>query len=166
MRHYECHLTHKGPGEHVCPAQSTKEELTRRKAFEDVIRRPYFHVKPLDAAQLSAWSHYIDYMDAKGDEKETRHLYERCLVACARYTGRTAVASSFEYRELSYWRLLWVEHRCTDLCLLMQATTCSSAQSNVLQVLGRCADALTAGLVCPRQPCKVISRDGMCCNDS
>ncbi len=67
--------------------QRTKEELTRRNAFEAVIRRPYFHVKPLDAAQLSAWSHYIDYMDAKGDEAETRHLFERCLVACARYTG-------------------------------------------------------------------------------
>ena len=52
--------------------QSTKEELTRRNAFEAVIRRPYFHVKPLDAAQLSAWSHYIDYMDAKGKEAETR----------------------------------------------------------------------------------------------
>ena len=67
--------------------QSTKEEVTRRKAFEDVIRRPYFHVKPLDAAQLAAWSAYLDYMDAKGDEAETRHLFERCLVACARYTG-------------------------------------------------------------------------------
>ena len=72
-----------------CPEQSTKEELTRRNAFEAVIRRPYFHVKPLDAAQLSAWSHYLDYMDAKGDEAETRHLFERCLVACARYTGET-----------------------------------------------------------------------------
>ena len=59
----------------------------RRKAFEDVIRRPYFHAKPLDAAQLAAWSAYLDYMDAKGDEAETRHLFERCLVACARYTG-------------------------------------------------------------------------------
>lgn len=46
-------------------------------------------MKPLDAAQLSAWSHYLDYMDAKGDEAETRHLFERCLVACARYTGET-----------------------------------------------------------------------------
>lgn len=44
-------------------------------------------MKPLDAAQLSAWSHYIDYMDAKGDEAETRHLFERCLVACGRYPG-------------------------------------------------------------------------------
>ena len=70
-----------------CAVQSTKEEVTRRKVFEDVIRRPYFHVKPLDAAQLAAWSAYLDYMDAKGDEAETRHLFERCLVACARYTG-------------------------------------------------------------------------------
>ena len=71
--------------------QSTKEEVTRRKVFEDVIRRPYFHVKPLDAAQLAAWSAYLDYMDAKGDEAETRHLFERCLVACARYTGEPSL---------------------------------------------------------------------------
>ncbi len=63
----------------------------RRKAFEDVIRRPYFHVKPLDAAQLAAWSAYLDYIDAKGDEAETRHLFERCLVACARYTGEPSL---------------------------------------------------------------------------
>lgn len=134
MRHYECHLAYKGLRDLVCPAQSTKEELTRRKAFEDVIRRPYFHVKPLDAAQLSAWSHYIDFMDAKGDEKDTRHLYERCLVACARYTGEAAAAYPFEHREVSYWQSLWVEHCCIGLSLPMQATTCSTAQSNVLQV--------------------------------
>ena len=34
----------------------TKEEWSRRKPFEDAIKRPYFHVKPLDLAQLQYWS--------------------------------------------------------------------------------------------------------------
>lgn len=34
----------------------TKEEWYRRKPFEDAIKRPYFHVKPLDSAQLQNWS--------------------------------------------------------------------------------------------------------------
>lgn len=34
----------------------TKEEWFRRKPFEDAIKRPYFHVKPLDLAQLQNWS--------------------------------------------------------------------------------------------------------------
>lgn len=33
-----------------------KEEWQRRKPFEDGIKRPYFHVKPLDLAQLQNWS--------------------------------------------------------------------------------------------------------------
>ena len=35
---------------------ATKEEWQRRKPFEDAIKRPYFHVKPLDLAQLQNWS--------------------------------------------------------------------------------------------------------------
>lgn len=33
----------------------------RRESFERRIRRPHFHVKPLDDAQLSAWSQYLDF---------------------------------------------------------------------------------------------------------
>lgn len=67
--------------------QASKEEVGRRKAFEDAIKRPYFHVKPLDGAQLLAWSRYLDYAEERGDNTVTTHLYERCLVACAQYHG-------------------------------------------------------------------------------
>ncbi|CAN0313914.1 unnamed protein product [Pylaiella littoralis] len=33
----------------------------RRESFERRISRPHFHVKPLDDAQLSAWSQYLDF---------------------------------------------------------------------------------------------------------
>ncbi|CAL8466906.1 g6442 [Coccomyxa elongata] len=65
--------------------EASKEEVGRRKAFEDAIKRPYFHVKPLDGAQLLAWSRYLDYAEERGDNTITTHLYERCLVACAQY---------------------------------------------------------------------------------
>lgn len=63
----------------------TKEEWFRRKPFEDAIKRPYFHVKPLDLAQLQNWSRYLDYIEEKKDIGMIIRLYERCLVACASY---------------------------------------------------------------------------------
>uniref|UniRef100_G3Q062 Si:ch211-114c17.1 n=1 Tax=Gasterosteus aculeatus aculeatus TaxID=481459 RepID=G3Q062_GASAC len=46
----------------------------------DSIKRPYFHVKPLDRLQLRAWHSYLDWEVA-----EVRILFERCLIACALY---------------------------------------------------------------------------------
>ncbi|GIL55195.1 hypothetical protein Vafri_10769 [Volvox africanus] len=65
--------------------EQTKQELLRRKPFEDAARRPYFHIKPLDGVQLFNWIRYLDYMEARGDHAATVTLYERCLVACANY---------------------------------------------------------------------------------
>ncbi|EIE26590.1 hypothetical protein COCSUDRAFT_59113 [Coccomyxa subellipsoidea C-169] len=65
--------------------EASKEEVGRRKVFEDAIKRPYFHVKALDGAQLAAWSRLLDYAEERGDNSVTTHLYERCLVACAQY---------------------------------------------------------------------------------
>jgi pre-mRNA-processing factor 39 len=67
--------------------QATRSTLAARKPFEDAIKRPYFHVKPLDAVQLANWSRYLDYSQANDDEGATLRLYERCLVACASYPG-------------------------------------------------------------------------------
>lgn len=73
------------------------------------IKRPYFHVKPLDRAQLKAWQSYLDWeiaeaetaaMAAEGTAVEGHEdakqecvaghervliLFERCLIACALY---------------------------------------------------------------------------------
>lgn len=68
--------------------QETKAELEQRKVFEDAIKRPYFHVKPLDQNQLTAWNSYIDYVLQKQDAGVIVRLFERCLVACASYPGR------------------------------------------------------------------------------
>ena len=68
--------------------QGTKAERSKRQPFEDSIKRPYFHVKPLDALQLSTWSRYLDFMDQKGDAGAAVRLYERCVVPCASYPGK------------------------------------------------------------------------------
>lgn len=66
--------------------ESANEELGRRRAFEECIKRPYFHTKPLDTVQLQAWTKYLDYMEALPEASaETVTVYERCLVACACY---------------------------------------------------------------------------------
>lgn len=68
---------------------TASEELNRRRPFEECIKRPYFHTKPLDAVQLQAWSKYLDYMESLQDASaETITVYERCLVACACYPGK------------------------------------------------------------------------------
>lgn len=65
----------------------TKAELLKRKPFEDAVRRPYFHVKPLDGVQLWNWIRYLDATEAGGDHAAIVTLFERCLVACANYPG-------------------------------------------------------------------------------
>ncbi|XP_057950326.1 pre-mRNA-processing factor 39-2 [Malania oleifera] len=53
--------------------------------FEAGIRRPYFHIKPLDDTQLENWHHYLDFIEMQGDFDWTVKLYERCLIPCANY---------------------------------------------------------------------------------
>ncbi|KAJ3290745.1 hypothetical protein HK104_006551 [Borealophlyctis nickersoniae] len=63
----------------------TQEAVHARWVFESEIKRPYFHVKPLDEAQLANWRRYLDYEEEQGDVTRIYVLYERCLVACALY---------------------------------------------------------------------------------
>ena len=56
-----------------------------RWAYEDAIKRPYFHVKPLERSQLNAWRNYLDFEVKEGDATRITILFERCLIACAFY---------------------------------------------------------------------------------
>jgi pre-mRNA-processing factor 39 len=54
--------------------------------FEDNIKRPYFHVKPIDKAQLKNWVEYCDFeIDAGTSHNIVKNLFERCMVSCALY---------------------------------------------------------------------------------
>ncbi|XP_059728397.1 pre-mRNA-processing factor 39-like isoform X2 [Haemorhous mexicanus] len=60
-------------------------EVSKRWNFEDGIKRPYFHVKPLERAQLRNWREYLDWEVAAGSHERSIVLFERCLIACALY---------------------------------------------------------------------------------
>ncbi|XP_076808560.1 pre-mRNA-processing factor 39-like [Clavelina lepadiformis] len=63
----------------------TEQNVTKIWAFEEGVKRPYFHVKQLERAQLKNWREYLDMEIAKGDEHRIVLLFERCLIACALY---------------------------------------------------------------------------------
>ncbi|RKO86442.1 hypothetical protein BDK51DRAFT_22999, partial [Blyttiomyces helicus] len=62
-----------------------QDAVHKRWVYEAEIKRPYFHVKALDEAQLANWRKYLDYEEAEGDDIRIRLLFERCLVASAMY---------------------------------------------------------------------------------
>ena len=65
--------------------KTTVAAVTARWTFEEGIKRPYFHVKPLERCQLKNWKDYLDFEIEKGDRKRILVLFERCLIACALY---------------------------------------------------------------------------------
>ncbi|KAJ7977177.1 Pre-mRNA-processing factor 39 [Quillaja saponaria] len=66
--------------------KKAKEFDSKIIGFETAIRRPYFHVRPLNVAELENWHNYLDFMEREGDFSKVVKLYERCVVACANYT--------------------------------------------------------------------------------
>ncbi|XP_058101436.1 pre-mRNA-processing factor 39-1-like isoform X2 [Magnolia sinica] len=65
--------------------KTAKEFDSKIIDFETAIRRPYFHVRPLDDAQLNNWHSYLDFIEGGDDFNKVVKLYERCLIACANY---------------------------------------------------------------------------------
>lgn len=62
-----------------------KEFDSKIIGFETAIRRPYFHVRPLDDPELENWHNYLDFIERGDDFNKVVKLYERCLIACANY---------------------------------------------------------------------------------
>lgn len=84
----------------LAEAEAAKNESIQRRLerqpFEAGVRRWYFHVKPLDEAQLQNWRDYLgrEIERAKGAsgreeleraQTDVERLFERCLVPCALY---------------------------------------------------------------------------------
>lgn len=65
--------------------KNTVTAVTARWSFEEGIKRPYFHVKPLERCQLKNWKEYLEFEIEQGDRKRILVLFERCLIACALY---------------------------------------------------------------------------------
>ncbi|XP_032455146.1 pre-mRNA-processing factor 39 isoform X21 [Nasonia vitripennis] len=65
--------------------KSNVNAVAARWTFEEGIKRPYFHVKPLERCQLKNWKEYLDYEIEQKDQQRIIILFERCLIACALY---------------------------------------------------------------------------------
>merc|ERR1719376_653256 len=66
--------------------KETEEKVQARWKFEDAIKRPYFHMKPLESSQLKNWAEYLRVQSEKNkDLMAVETLYERCMIACALY---------------------------------------------------------------------------------
>lgn len=65
--------------------RETSQEIVKRWKFEENIKRPYFHVKPLEKAQIKNWKDYLDFEINEGNHKRIIFLFERCMVVCAMY---------------------------------------------------------------------------------
>jgi len=78
-------LRHKIISERESIFVETAEEIKKRWQYEDGIKRPYFHVKPLEKSQIKNWKEYLDYELREGGRKRICFLFERCMVACALY---------------------------------------------------------------------------------
>lgn len=47
--------------------KKAKEFDSKILGFETAIRRPYFHVRPLNIAELENWHNYLDFIEREGD---------------------------------------------------------------------------------------------------
>lgn len=65
--------------------KANEDEVSKRWNFEEGIKRPYFHVKALEKAQITNWKEYLDFEIENGDFDRIIILFERCLIACALY---------------------------------------------------------------------------------
>lgn len=62
-----------------------EDEIRKIWTFEEGIKRPYFHVKPLEKVQLKNWKDYLDFEIENGNHSKIVVLFERCVIACALY---------------------------------------------------------------------------------
>ncbi len=65
--------------------ETTEQDVEKRLKFESKIKRPYFHVKPLDLRQLKNWDAYLEFEIAGDNHERIVVLFERCLIPCAKY---------------------------------------------------------------------------------
>eukprot|EP00117_Sycon_ciliatum_P029205 scpid36569/ scgid2453/ Pre-mRNA-processing factor 39; PRP39 homolog len=65
--------------------EATQNDVRKRWSFEEGIKRPYFHVKPLERSQLKNWRDYLEFETKEGNADRVELLYERCVISCALY---------------------------------------------------------------------------------
>lgn len=54
--------------------KKAKEFDSKIIGFETAIRRPYFHVRPLNIGELENWHNYLDFIEREGDLSKVLEL--------------------------------------------------------------------------------------------
>lgn len=54
--------------------KKAKEFDSKIIGFETAIRRPYFHVRPLNIGELENWHNYLDFIEREGDLSKVTEL--------------------------------------------------------------------------------------------
>lgn len=54
--------------------KKAKEFDSKIIGFETAIRRPYFHVRPLNVGELENWHNYLDFIEREGDLSKVTEL--------------------------------------------------------------------------------------------
>ncbi|KAI1720983.1 NRDE-2, necessary for RNA interference domain-containing protein [Ditylenchus destructor] len=62
-----------------------EREVAARWVYESAIKRPYFHVKPLEREQVKNWYDYLDFEIRQKKKSRIQFLFDRCMIACALY---------------------------------------------------------------------------------
>lgn len=65
--------------------QAAEEANLRRRFEKEVLKISYFHVRPLDHAQLEYWENYLKFEIQKGNKERIIKLFERCIIPCSNY---------------------------------------------------------------------------------
>ncbi|XP_012696307.2 pre-mRNA-processing factor 39 [Clupea harengus] len=107
--------------------QENEAEVRKRWTFEDAIKRPYFHVKPLDKAQLKGWQSYLDWemAEAKGEHEGTEGAEvtegtEGTEEAAAEVEQEAPEAPKAEGGISGHKRVLILFERCLIACALYE----------------------------------------------
>eukprot|EP00800_Vazella_pourtalesii_P020097 TRINITY_DN7000_c0_g1_i12.p1 TRINITY_DN7000_c0_g1~~TRINITY_DN7000_c0_g1_i12.p1 ORF type:complete len:768 (-),score=146.88 TRINITY_DN7000_c0_g1_i12:778-3081(-) len=92
---------------------ATEDEISLRLPYEEKIKRPYFHVQPLEESQLQTWRSYLDFEISRKYKDRIVFLFERCMIVCALY----------EEMWIKYAKFLGAEH-CQEARAVFQRGAC------------------------------------------
>ena len=124
-----------------------------RQHYEAGVRRWYFHVKPLDDAQLANWRDYLtleaDAPAPRGGETDeakaarlakVKGLFERCLVPCALYAEFWIRYVAWAREHLSHTDALAIATRAATV-FLPRRSDVLAVLATLLEAAGRVDDA-------------------------
>uniref|UniRef100_A0A672YZI5 Si:ch211-114c17.1 n=2 Tax=Sphaeramia orbicularis TaxID=375764 RepID=A0A672YZI5_9TELE len=102
--------------------QQNEGEVRKRWHFEDAIKRPYFHVKPLDRLQLRAWHSYLDWEIAQltSDTRDPNQDLNQAATEGSEVTVQPQDESERSVVALDDHRVRILFERCLIACALYE----------------------------------------------